>query len=182
MNENIQKAHSVVVKSWIAGQLYSYLGIHTLSSLCIMAPDANEAKAQDKASEEAAHREACDYWGYLIKADKCGTELFNRLLEGIADVVVSATALPTRIDLYRLADYTRPVKNRPKPSTQLRDVLISPPHNWRLFTAVWAATTMFSLSKHRPPRYPSSIALLVPFIPCNRHPTMMATRLQAFLL
>jgi hypothetical protein len=54
-----------------------------------MASDASDATAQETANVDAAHREACEYWGYLIKPDKCGTELFDRLLKGIADVIVS---------------------------------------------------------------------------------------------
>lgn len=38
---------------------------------------------------DAEHKEAHDYWGYLIQADKCGTALFDRLLKGIANVIVS---------------------------------------------------------------------------------------------
>jgi hypothetical protein len=47
-------------------------------------PDPNKANA------DAAHREAWQYWGYLIKSDKCGTEKFDRLLKGIAAVIVSS--------------------------------------------------------------------------------------------
>ena len=58
-----------------------------------MASDTDETK-QDTSKANAhmdatAHKEACDFWGYLIKPDKGGTELFNRLLEGIAEVIVS---------------------------------------------------------------------------------------------
>lgn len=54
-----------------------------------MASDANNANAQNAANVDAEHREATEYWGYLIKPDKCGTELFDRLLKGIAEVIVS---------------------------------------------------------------------------------------------
>lgn len=56
-----------------------------------MASDANDASAgaHKAGNAEAAHKEAQDYWGYLIKPDKCGTGLFDRLLKGIADVIVS---------------------------------------------------------------------------------------------
>jgi hypothetical protein len=33
-------------------------------------------------------KEALQYWGYLVKKDKCGTELLNRLLSGIAHYIV----------------------------------------------------------------------------------------------
>lgn len=52
-----------------------------------MASDPADARAQETANVEAAHREAYQYWGYLIKADKCGTPLFDRLLKGIAEVI-----------------------------------------------------------------------------------------------
>lgn len=60
-----------------------------------MPPDPNEAKAQAQ-NVDAAQKEPADYWGNLIKADKCGTDLFDRLLKGIAEVIVSreATAHP----------------------------------------------------------------------------------------
>lgn len=53
------------------------------------APDPADAQAQAAANADAAHREALEYWGYLIKQDKCGTPLFDRLLKGIAEVIVS---------------------------------------------------------------------------------------------
>ena len=33
-------------------------------------------------------KEAYQYWGYLFKSDKCGTDLLNRLLVGIAGFIV----------------------------------------------------------------------------------------------
>jgi len=57
-----------------------------------MATEPNEAKAAKAANAEAAHREAYEYWGYLIKPDKCGTETLDRLLKGLAEVIVSACA------------------------------------------------------------------------------------------
>ncbi len=35
-------------------------------------------------------KEAMEFWGYLFKSDKCGTEMLNRLLRGIAIHVVCA--------------------------------------------------------------------------------------------
>lgn len=60
-----------------------------------MAPDSKESKTRDEehaanlAHANAADREAYDYWGYLFKKDKCGMPLLDRLLKGIADVIVS---------------------------------------------------------------------------------------------
>lgn len=48
-----------------------------------------EQRAANLAHADAAHREAYDYWGYLFKKDKCGTPLLDRLLKGIAEVIVS---------------------------------------------------------------------------------------------
>lgn len=71
-----------------------------------MAPEPKEkdahrnefSSAADMAQADAAHREAYDYWGYLFKADKCGTPLLDRLLKGIAMVIVSLT-----LSLYNLS-------------------------------------------------------------------------------
>lgn len=58
-----------------------------------MAAETQESKEQspveNAANDEAAQREAYDYWGYLLKPDKCGTPMLDRLLKGIADVIVS---------------------------------------------------------------------------------------------
>jgi hypothetical protein len=60
-----------------------------------MASDKKQEKVQhDEGQEHAAnadatHREACEYWGYLLKPDKCGTPLLDRLLKGIAHIIVS---------------------------------------------------------------------------------------------
>lgn len=55
-----------------------------------MSREASEAKAQEAANQDAADKEAFQFWGYLIKQDKCGTPLFDRLLYGIAELIVSA--------------------------------------------------------------------------------------------
>ncbi|KAF2090052.1 hypothetical protein K490DRAFT_35850, partial [Saccharata proteae CBS 121410] len=36
---------------------------------------------------DPATREALEYWGYLFRNDKCGTELLNKLLAGIANYI-----------------------------------------------------------------------------------------------
>lgn len=58
-----------------------------------MATETHESKEQqpvkNASNDEAAEREAYDYWGYLLKQDKCGTPMLDRLLKGIADVIVS---------------------------------------------------------------------------------------------
>lgn len=58
-----------------------------------MAAEAQETREQPPtehtANDEAAQREAYDYWGYLLKTDKCGTPMLDRLLKGIAEVIVS---------------------------------------------------------------------------------------------
>ncbi|KAF2748548.1 hypothetical protein M011DRAFT_400750, partial [Sporormia fimetaria CBS 119925] len=40
-----------------------------------------------KANDDSGQREASQYWGYLIRNDKCGTDKFDRLLRGIATVI-----------------------------------------------------------------------------------------------
>jgi hypothetical protein len=63
-----------------------------------MASDTKQEKVQHEdgqehaANADATHREACEYWGYLLKPDKCGTELLDRLLKGIAQIIVSCEA------------------------------------------------------------------------------------------
>ncbi|KAL1643170.1 Tricalbin-2 [Didymella pomorum] len=56
-----------------------------------MAAEAQETReqppAEHTANDEAAQREAYDYWGYLLKTDKCGTPMLDRLLKGIAEVI-----------------------------------------------------------------------------------------------
>lgn len=60
-----------------------------------MAAETREKKEQQQqpaekaANDEAAQREAYDYWGYLLKPDKCGTAKLDRLLKGIANLIVS---------------------------------------------------------------------------------------------
>ncbi|EOA86536.1 uncharacterized protein SETTUDRAFT_30869 [Exserohilum turcica Et28A] len=49
--------------------------------------DHQEEQAANATNADAAHREAYDYWGYLLKEDKCGTPKLDRLLKGIADVI-----------------------------------------------------------------------------------------------
>lgn len=46
-------------------------------------------KQENNANADAAQKEAAHYWGYLIKNDKCGTPKFDRLLKGIAAMIVS---------------------------------------------------------------------------------------------
>ena len=48
-----------------------------------------EERVVDVSHLDAAHREAYQYWGYLLKGDKCGTPILDRLLRGIAQVIVS---------------------------------------------------------------------------------------------
>lgn len=58
-----------------------------------MTTETKAANAQQPAAnDEAAYREAYQYWEYLIRPDKCGTEKLDRLLRGIAGVIVSATS------------------------------------------------------------------------------------------
>jgi hypothetical protein len=51
--------------------------------------EQHEERQAHAANMDATQREAYEYWGYLLKSDKCGTELLDRLLKGIAGVIVS---------------------------------------------------------------------------------------------
>lgn len=57
------------------------------------APPKNTAHHEERqehiANLDATQREAYNYWGYLLKPDKCGTPVLDRLLKGIAHVIVS---------------------------------------------------------------------------------------------
>lgn len=44
--------------------------------------------AEQTATQDSEAREAMEYWGYLFKPDKCGTDRLNRLLAGIARYIV----------------------------------------------------------------------------------------------
>ncbi|KAF2280640.1 uncharacterized protein EI97DRAFT_428737 [Westerdykella ornata] len=46
-----------------------------------------ENQDSKKTTTDAAHREALQYWGFLIKEDRCGTDMLDRLLKGIATVI-----------------------------------------------------------------------------------------------
>ncbi|KAL1603094.1 hypothetical protein SLS59_004751 [Nothophoma quercina] len=56
-----------------------------------MAANTHESKeqqpAENAANDEATQKEAYNYWGYLLKPDKCGTDKLDNLLKGIADVI-----------------------------------------------------------------------------------------------
>ena len=51
-----------------------------------MAADMHESKeqqpAENAANDEATQKEAYNYWGYLLKPDKCGTDKLDNLLKG----------------------------------------------------------------------------------------------------
>lgn len=51
--------------------------------------EQHEQRREHAANADATHREAYEYWGYLLKSDKCGTPLLDSLLKGIAEVIVS---------------------------------------------------------------------------------------------
>lgn len=59
-------------------------------------PTSEEAPRQEEREEEAAEheaeveqREAYEYWGYLFKPDKTGTDKLKSLLRGLKDLMVS---------------------------------------------------------------------------------------------
>jgi hypothetical protein len=58
--------------------------------------------AESVESEKDAHArrvedlEALQYWGFMVKPDKCGSDKLNRLLSGIAHYIVSFFAWPAQ--------------------------------------------------------------------------------------
>lgn len=52
-------------------------------------PPPDEA---DQHAREVEEREAYEYWGYLFKPDKTGTDKLKGLLRGLKDHMVSATS------------------------------------------------------------------------------------------
>ena len=59
-------------------------------------PPNEEAARQEERKEEAdeheadvEQREAYEYWGYLFKPDKTGTDKLKSLLRGLKDIMVS---------------------------------------------------------------------------------------------
>jgi hypothetical protein len=54
--------------------------------------EQHEERHADMANADATQREAYEYWGYLLKSDKCGTPMLDRLLKGIAQVIVSGSS------------------------------------------------------------------------------------------
>ena len=72
-----------------------------------MTGEPKESKEQREASAantEATQREAAEYWGYLLQPDKCGTPLLDRLLKGIAEVIVSWAQLQHGLLLHSRTD------------------------------------------------------------------------------
>lgn len=57
----------------------------------------HEEHQEHAANMDATQREAYEYWGYLLKSDKCGTPLLDRLLKGIAEVIVSRDELQVHV-------------------------------------------------------------------------------------
>lgn len=68
-------------------------------------PPPPNVKANEKADEhehDVEAREAYQYWGYLFKSDKTGTDKLKSLLRGLKDVIVC-------VHLYCLTDATSTV-------------------------------------------------------------------------
>jgi hypothetical protein len=65
--------------------------------------EAEPAPAPVEPTESDA-KEAAQYWGYLLKSDKCGTELLNRLLSGLAHYIVSLRNFAVRQEAHQ--DYS----------------------------------------------------------------------------
>jgi hypothetical protein len=136
-----------------------------------------EEQAPDVAHMDAAHREAYEYWGYLFKKDKCGTPLLDRLLKGIAEVIVSGGQLQDeRLLGHVRADAcccrARSSSQAIRPTSRHRK---SPPG-----TVALAGTTTSSSKKRRPRPLHSYIARSAHFTAYSPDPTTMATRLLSY--
>jgi hypothetical protein len=86
-------------------------------------------------------KEALQYWGFLVKKDKCGTELLNRLLSGIAQYIVrfGQHLTVSNINRYHRRLHSSPVT-----------VLTSLPHSLRPSTEPLEETMTSSSSIHLP--------------------------------
>lgn len=61
-------------------------------------PPSSDYDAQTAHHEQdAAEREAYEYWGYLFKPDKTGTDKLKSLLRGLKEVMVSCPSKLTHI-------------------------------------------------------------------------------------
>lgn len=60
-----------------------------MASAPIKNKEQHDARQEHAANLDATQREAYEYWGYLLKPDKCGTPKLDGLLKGIAQLIVS---------------------------------------------------------------------------------------------
>lgn len=63
---------------------------------------ARQEAQQEKVDEhekDVEQREAYEYWGYLFKPDKTGTDKLKALLRGLKDLIVSGCAGRSRRDM-----------------------------------------------------------------------------------
>ena len=67
----------------------------TQSSAAATAPEA-EAEVEHH-EQDVEDREAFEYWGFMFKSDKTGTDRLKALLRGLKDVMVGETALSRRL-------------------------------------------------------------------------------------
>jgi hypothetical protein len=67
--------------------------------------EQRDGSQEHAANVDATHREAYEYWGYLLQEDKCGTPILNRLLKGIAEVVVSRRDSGAQVTMNPSADH-----------------------------------------------------------------------------
>jgi hypothetical protein len=139
--------------------------------------EQHEVRQEDMANADATQREAYEYWGYMLKSDKCGTPMLDRLLKGIAQVIVSGDSSRRRRDLGGVgadgpcrARHTNPAI----PPTSL-------PRRSPRGTATWAVTTTSSSGIHHPPQSHSSTARWAPSTACNLRLAMTATRVPPYL-
>lgn len=74
----------------------SKMGSVTVESISPSSTSSGSSVSErDTPARRVEDKEALQYWGFLVKADKCGTEKLNRLLVGIAHYIVHLAFLLT---------------------------------------------------------------------------------------
>jgi len=80
---------------------------HSLTLWILQELDAMAADTEQSQQQEVEEKEALQYWGFLLQENKCGTDLLNRLLTGIAETIVCCAAFVLYQRVYLLTDAVR---------------------------------------------------------------------------
>lgn len=101
------------------------------------APETPLEAEVEQHEQEVEDKEAYEYWGFMFKADKTGTDRLKALLRGLKDVMVSEGVLDILVGCRTRADLARSRMSATSPAI----TRTSPPSNWRTSTASCTATT-----------------------------------------